>query len=83
MSNRQPAPQGPHFNNDLLITPAGEIDRAFIAQAARVRALFRYGPDYTSADVAWWVETLTAMATNLQGKFHAGLFAPAANSEAA
>lgn len=80
---RQPAPQGPHFNNDLLITPAGEIDRVFIAQAARARAAYRYGADCTAADVAWWIETLTAMAINLQGKFRAGLFTPAANSEAA
>jgi hypothetical protein len=53
------------FNNDRLITAAGEVDGAFIAKSAKARANSLYGVDVTAADIAYWTERLTGMAQML------------------
>jgi hypothetical protein len=52
----------PLFDNDRLITAAGQVDRDFVRASARARAESLYGADRTDLDIAYWQEKLTATA---------------------
>lgn len=72
------------FNNDFLVTEAGEINARYIKAAAKARAEFRYGATCTKFDIAEYEEKLQSLALVQQGKFRDGMFVPpAASSEAA
>jgi len=65
------------FNNDFLITEAGEINARYVKNAARARAEYRYGATCTKFDIAYYEEKVGALAILQQAKFRDGLFIPA------
>jgi len=63
--------RNPLFSNDGLVTQAGEIDAAFILQAATARAEHRYGLDCTSLDIARYADELQGVAQILRQRWRA------------
>jgi predicted aminopeptidase len=73
-------PPVPEFNNDHLITPAGDLNLPYIAASAKRRAASAGGAANPS-DVKYWEEKLTGMATMLRTRWRRDRGIPDPNSD--
>lgn len=65
------------FNNDFMITEAGEINARYIKIAAKARAQSKYGFSCSKSDIADYEVKLQGLAEVQREKFRDGSFRPA------